>query len=66
MSRLLLTLSEVTADAAVKDGSFDEVFLWTRGGRTTFTGGIDPHRVQAILSELLARPAGIDVQGAFS
>ncbi len=43
MSRLLLTLSEVTADAAVKDGSFDEVFLWTRGGRTTFTGGIDPH-----------------------
>lgn len=29
-------------------------------------GGIDPHRVQAILSELLARPAGIDVQGAFS
>ena len=35
MSRLLLTLSEATADAAQQDGSFDEVFLWTRSGRTT-------------------------------
>lgn len=43
MSRLLLTLSETTADAALQDGSFDEVFLWSRNGRTTFTGGIDPH-----------------------
>lgn len=43
MSRLLLTLSEATADAAQQDGSFDEVFLWTRSGRTTFTGGVDPH-----------------------
>ncbi|QCY47310.1 Hypothetical protein GcLGCM259_1580 [Glutamicibacter creatinolyticus] len=43
MTRLLLTLSEATADDAVRDGTFDEVFLWTRSGRTTFTGGIDPH-----------------------
>ena len=43
MSRLLLTLSETTADDALQDGSFDEVFLWNRNGRTTFTGGIDPH-----------------------
>src|SRR5690554_2939604 len=43
MSRLLLTLSETTADEAQQNGRFDEVFLWTRNGRTTFTGGIDPH-----------------------
>lgn len=43
MTRLLLTLSETTADAALQDGGFDEVFLWTRNGRTTFTGGVDPH-----------------------
>jgi len=43
MSRLLLTLSEATADNALQDGSFDEVFLWTRTGGTTFTGGIDPY-----------------------
>lgn len=43
MTRLLLTLSEAAADAAVEEGSFDEVFLWTRNGRTTFTGGVDPH-----------------------
>ncbi|RXR26104.1 hypothetical protein EQW78_00075 [Oerskovia turbata] len=43
MSRLLLTLSEATADAALLGGTFDEVFLWTRNGRTTFTGGVDPH-----------------------
>lgn len=43
MSRLLLTLSETTADEAQQDGGFDEVFLWTRNGRTTFTGGVDPH-----------------------
>lgn len=43
MTRLLLTLSEATADAALQDGGFDEIFLWTRNGRTTFTGGIDPH-----------------------
>lgn len=43
MTRLLLTLSETTADAAFEEGGFDEVFLWTRNGRTTFTGGVDPH-----------------------
>lgn len=43
MTRLLLTLSESSADVALRDGNFDEVFLWTRNGRTTFTGGIDPH-----------------------
>lgn len=43
MTRLLLTLSEATADYALRDGTFDEVFLWTRGSSTTFTGGIDPH-----------------------
>lgn len=43
MTRLLLTLSETSADAALQDGGFDEIFLWTRNGRTTFIGGIDPH-----------------------
>lgn len=43
MTRLLLTLSEITTDAALQDGGFDEVFLWTRNGRTTFIGGVDPH-----------------------
>ncbi|MRG59981.1 hypothetical protein GE115_08885 [Agromyces sp. CFH 90414] len=43
MTRLLLTLSEAAADAALEEGGFDEVFLWTRNGRTTFTGGVDPH-----------------------
>lgn len=42
MSRLLLTLSEETVDDALQGGSFDEIFLWTRGGRTTFTGLTDP------------------------
>lgn len=43
MSRLMLTLSDSTADEALQDNSFNEVFLWTRNSRTTFTGGIDPH-----------------------
>lgn len=43
MTRLLLTLSETTADASLEEGGFDEVFLWTRNARTTFTGGVDPH-----------------------
>ncbi|MFJ3405393.1 hypothetical protein [Promicromonospora sp. NPDC090134] len=43
MSRFLLTLSEDTADSALQSRSLDEVFLWTRNGRTTFTGLIDPH-----------------------
>ena len=45
MSRLLLTLTETVAEQAQHDDSFDEVFLWSRNGRTTFTGGIDPHLV---------------------
>ena len=43
MSRHLLTLSETAADAALAAGSFDEVYLWTANGRTTFTGSIDPY-----------------------
>lgn len=43
MTRLLLTLSETTADDVLRDGNFDEVFLWTRSGGTSFTGGIDPY-----------------------
>lgn len=43
MSRLLLTLSESVADAALTDGTFEEVFLWTENGRSTFTGSTDPY-----------------------
>ncbi|MBG6214314.1 hypothetical protein RCH23_002136 [Cryobacterium sp. CAN_C3] len=57
MTRHLLTLSEVTADAALAAGTYDEVFLWTASGRTTFTGSTDPY-----LSELGAvNPANIDL-----
>lgn len=57
MSRLLLTLSESTADAALTGGTFDEVFLWTSGGRTTFTGSTGP-----FLSELGAvNPINVDL-----
>ncbi|KQS22355.1 hypothetical protein [Frigoribacterium sp. Leaf186] len=57
MSRLLLTLSESSADAALSDGAFDEVFLWTKGGRTTFTGSTGP-----FLSELGAvNPINVDL-----
>ncbi|WP_081840098.1 hypothetical protein [Corynebacterium vitaeruminis] len=43
MRRLLLTLNETTANEAQQDGSFDEVFLWTRDRNTTFTVGMDPY-----------------------
>lgn len=57
MSRLLLTLSEATADAALQDDYFDDVFLWTRIGRTSFIGGIDPH-----LAELgVVNPLNVDL-----
>lgn len=57
MSRLLLTLSEAVADAALADGSYDEVFLWASSGRTTFTGAQGPY-----LSELGAvNPINIDL-----
>ncbi|MBX4170307.1 hypothetical protein K3M35_16855 [Rhodococcus sp. DMU2021] len=43
MSRLLLSLSETDANDALQNGSFDEVFLWKRSGRTSFAGVVDPH-----------------------
>lgn len=43
MTRLLLTLREDDADKALRHGGFDEVFLWTRKGRSTFIGPIDPY-----------------------
>lgn len=43
MTRLLLTLSEAIAEAALHDSDFDEVFFWASNGRTTFSGGVDPH-----------------------
>lgn len=57
MSRLILTLSEERADAALADGTFDEVFLWTKSGRTTFTGSNGP-----FLSELgTVNPINVDL-----
>jgi 7-cyano-7-deazaguanine synthase in queuosine biosynthesis len=43
MTRMLLTISEPDADAALQGGVFDEVFLWARSGRSTFTGSVDPY-----------------------
>lgn len=43
MSRMLLSVSETNADNALKSGKFDEIFLWSRSGRTTFTGSVDPY-----------------------
>lgn len=44
MTKLLLTISEATADAALAAaGTYDEVFLWSTSARSTFTGSIDPH-----------------------
>lgn len=43
MTRLLLGISEADADAALQGDDFDEVFLWTRSARSTFTGSLDPH-----------------------
>lgn len=43
MTRLLLAISEADADTALQDATFDEVFLWTRSGRFSFTGTLDPH-----------------------
>ncbi len=57
MSRLILTLSETTADAALDSGTYDEVFLWTGAGRTTFTGSTGPflHELGAV------NPANVDL-----
>lgn len=43
MTRLLLAIAEADAVTALQGGTFDEVFLWTRSGRSTFTGDLDPH-----------------------
>lgn len=57
MTRLLLTISEADADTALQDDTFDEVFLWTRSGRSTFVGPVDPY-----LSELGAvNPRNVDL-----
>lgn len=39
MTSCLLTIDEQTAATA---SSFDEVFLWTRSARSTYTGSLDP------------------------
>lgn len=57
MSQLLLTLSASAADAAFASGDFDEVFLWSTSGCTTFTGSTGPY-----LAELGAvNPINIDL-----
>lgn len=43
MTQLLLAITEPDANAALESGAFDEVFLWTRSGRSTFIGTLDPH-----------------------
>lgn len=43
MTRCLLTISETEADAAITAGSFDEVFLWSRSARSSFTGTLSPY-----------------------
>jgi len=52
MSRLFLALSDATATAALDAGTYDEVFLWTDTGRTTFTGTTGPflHKLGAVNS----------------
>ncbi len=57
MTRLLLTVSEADANAALESSAFDEVFFWTRGERSTFVGALDPH-----LSTLgVVNPRNIDL-----
>lgn len=43
MTRILLTISDTAANAALQSSSYDETFLWTRDGRSTFVGAVDPH-----------------------
>lgn len=43
MTRILLTVSDLNAEAAKRTGGFDETLLWTRDGRSTFVGSVDPH-----------------------
>ncbi|WP_104201185.1 hypothetical protein [Cryobacterium sp. Y29] len=57
MSRLILSLSESSAQTALEDGMYDEVFLWTNNDRTTFTGSNGP-----FLAELGAvNPINVDL-----
>lgn len=46
MTRFLLTLSEPRAESEMGATSYDEVFLWTAKGRSTFSSSIDPHLSQ--------------------
>ncbi|GAA1914757.1 hypothetical protein GCM10009775_04150 [Microbacterium aoyamense] len=50
MSRLILTLSDAAATKALEGGTYDEVFLWSGAGRTTFTGSTGPflHELGAV------------------
>ena len=43
MTRLLLAISETDAETALQHGAFDEVFLWSSNGRSTFVGPLDPY-----------------------
>ncbi|MFE7422119.1 hypothetical protein [Rhodococcus sp. NPDC057529] len=43
MTRCLLAISEQAADDAMTAGTFDEVFLWSRSARSTFTGTLSPY-----------------------
>lgn len=43
MTRLLLTISESTAETARQSGNYDEMFLWSHNGPSTFIGSADPH-----------------------
>lgn len=46
MTRILLTLSEPRAESEMGATCYDEVFLWTATGRSTFASSIDPHLSQ--------------------
>lgn len=43
MTRILLTISDVAAEAARQSSRYDETLLWTRNGQSTFVGSVDPH-----------------------
>src|SRR5690349_2067136 len=42
MTRCYLVISEKDAEEANSAGSFDEVFLWSRSGKSSFTGSLSP------------------------
>ena len=43
MTRCLLTISEQDADTAIAASTYDEVFLWSRSAKSTFTGSLSPY-----------------------